>query len=92
MTKGRLGREDAACTVITGSYVNGFAFSYRQATDTRCCERGINSVLPPVRTFIGVQKQSGKAIRLNEKGQGIDFAVSQKCAVGGRGVEGVVIR
>jgi len=35
-----------------------------------------------VRTVIDVQGQSSQVIRLNEKGQVINFAVSEKCAAG----------
>jgi predicted CoA-substrate-specific enzyme activase len=77
-----LAQEDVACTVVTGSYGEGFPFSCRQATDIRCCARGIHSVLPSARTVIDVQRQSSKVIRLSEKGQAVDFAVSERCASG----------
>jgi len=82
LVKVGLSPEDIAYTVTTGSGASSVPFGNQQVADTRCCARGINSIFPSVRTVIDVQGQSSQVIRLNEKGQVTNFAVSEKCAAG----------
>ncbi|MFQ6122942.1 MAG: acyl-CoA dehydratase activase [Dehalococcoidales bacterium] len=82
LAKARLSPEDIAYTVATGQGAANVAFSDKQVTDIRCCARGINRLLPSVRTVIDVQAQSSQVIRLSESGQVINFVVSEKCAAG----------
>jgi predicted CoA-substrate-specific enzyme activase len=82
LTKAKLSPEQIARTVATGQGAANVPFSNQQATDIRCCARGINRVFPSVRTIIDVQAQSSRVIRLNEKGQVGNFVVSEKCAAG----------
>jgi len=82
LAKVGLSPEDIAYTVATGQGSGNVPFSNQQVTDIRCCARGINSILPSVRTIIDVQGQSSQVIRLNEKGQVTNFVVSEKCAAG----------
>ncbi|MFC1967691.1 acyl-CoA dehydratase activase, partial [Chloroflexota bacterium] len=80
--KAGLSLKDIDGIVATGQGAGNVAFSHRQATDTRCCARGINSVFPSARTVIDVQAQSSQIIQLNENGRVINFAASEKCAAG----------
>ena len=82
LKKAGLSPEDIAYTVATGQGAGNVPFNNQQATDIRCCARGINSIFPTVRTVIDVQAQSSQVIRLNESGQVINFVVSEKCAAG----------
>ena len=82
LTKVGLLPEDIASTVTTGQGAASIPFKNQHVADIRCCARGINYTFPSVRTVIDVQGQSSQAIRLSEKGQVIDFAVSEKCASG----------
>ena len=82
LAKAGLSPEDIAFTVATGQGSANVLFSDQQITDIRCCARGINSVFPSVRTVIDVQGQSSQVIRLNEKGQVVNFVISEKCAAG----------
>ncbi len=77
-----LSPEDIAYTVATGSGAESTPFNDEQVADIRCCARGINSVFPSARTVIDIQGMSTQVIRLNEKGQVINFVVSEKCAAG----------
>ena len=77
-----LSPEDVAYTVATGQGSGNVPFSNQQVADIRCCAKGINHIFPSVRTVIDVQGQSSQIIRLNEKGQVINFVVSEKCAAG----------
>jgi len=82
LAKAKLSPEDIAYTVATGQGAANVAFSDQQVTDIRCCARGISRIFPSVRTVIDVQAQSSQVIRLSERGQVINFVVSEKCAAG----------
>ena len=82
LARAGLSWNEIACTVATGYGAGSVSFSNQQATDIRCCGRGIHSIFPSVRTVIDVQSQSSQALRLNEKGQVTNFIVSEKCAAG----------
>ena len=74
--------EDIAYTIATGNGAGSVPFSNQQVADIICCSRGINSVFPSARTVIDIGEQSSQVIRLGEKGQVTNFAVSEKCAAG----------
>jgi (R)-2-hydroxyacyl-CoA dehydratese activating ATPase len=74
--------EDISATAVTGHGAANVPFSNRHVVDIRCCARGIHHIFPGVRTVIDIQGQSSQVIRLNETGQVIDFAASEKCASG----------
>ncbi len=82
LAKAGLCPADIARTVITGFGADAIPFGDQQVADIRCCARGINNIFPSVRTVIDVQGQSTQVIRINDKGQVINFAVSEKCAAG----------
>jgi len=82
LTVSGLSPQDITFTVATGQGSGNVSFSDEQATDTRCCARGIKHLFPSVRTVIDVQAQSSQVIRLNESGQVTNFAVSERCAAG----------
>jgi len=82
LDKAGLSPGDISCIVATGQGSANVPFSDRQITDIRCCARGINSIFPSVRTVIDVQGQSSQVIRLNDKGQVVNFVISEKCAAG----------
>ena len=77
-----LSPEDITYTVATGHGSGSVPFQDSSVTDTRCCARGIFTVLPSVRTVIDLQGQSSQVIRLNEMGRVTDFTASEKCAAG----------
>jgi len=82
LAKAKLAPQDIAYTVATGQGSPNVVFSDQQVTDIRCCARGINKIFPSARTVIDVQAQSSQVIRLDERGQVLNFAVSEKCAAG----------
>jgi len=81
LAKAGLSRQEIAYTVATG-YGGSVSPHNAQADDIRCCVRGTNSIFPSARTVIDLQGMSSQVIRLNEKGQVTNFAVSEKCAAG----------
>jgi predicted CoA-substrate-specific enzyme activase len=74
--------EDIACIITTGHGASIIPFSNTAISDLQCCAKGINHILPSVRTVIDVQEQSSQVLKLNEKGQVINFAISDACASG----------
>jgi len=82
LAKAALPPEEIAYTIATGYGGGSVTFCNEQADDIRCCARGINSIFPSARTVIDLQGVSSQVIRLNEKGQVTNFAVSEKCAAG----------
>jgi predicted CoA-substrate-specific enzyme activase len=82
LVKAGLLAEDIACTVTTGHGTGIIPFSNQQVVDIQCCAKGINHIFPSVRTVIDVQGQSSQVIQLDEKGQVINFAISEVCASG----------
>jgi len=73
---------DITYTVATGHGADNVPFQNQTVTDIRCCARGIIHIFPSVRTIVDVQGQSSQVIKINEKGQVTNFAVSEKCAAG----------
>ena len=82
LAKVGLSLEGIACIIATGHGADSVPFAHQQVADIRCCARGISNIFPSVRTVIDVQGMSSQVIRLNEGGQVINFAVSEKCAAG----------
>jgi predicted CoA-substrate-specific enzyme activase len=86
--KNGLRESDIADTVATGCGADNVYFTTRKASDIVCTARGINNVLPQVRTVIDVGSQSARVVKLNEEGIVTEFTVSEKCAAGsGRFIE-----
>lgn len=82
LAKAGLLAEDIAGTVTTGHGTVVFPFSDQHVNDILCCAKGINHIFPSVRTVVDVQGQSSQVIRLDGKGQVINFAESEICASG----------
>ena len=82
LAKAGLFAEDIDGIIATGHGADIIPFSSQHVSDMICCARGINHVFPLVRTIIDVQGQSSQVIRLDEKGQVINFAISETCASG----------
>ncbi len=77
-----LSPDDIASTIATGYGAGSIPFDCKQASDTRCCARGINSIFPSVRTIVDIQGQSSQVIRIDDRGRVINSVVSEKCAAG----------
>jgi predicted CoA-substrate-specific enzyme activase len=82
LAKAGLSAEDIAYVVTTGHSVGTIPFSNQHIADIRCCAKGINHIFPSVRTVIDVQRESSQVIRLDEKGEVVNFVISEICAGG----------
>lgn len=74
--------EDIAGVVTTGLGATSAPFLSRQVSDISCQAKGVNYLLPGVRTVIDIGGQSSKVIKINPEGNAVDFVISEKCATG----------
>ncbi len=74
--------EDLDYIVATGYGRASLEFANRQVTEISCHARGAHHLFPDVRTVIDIGGQDSKAIRVDENGAVIDFAMNEKCAAG----------
>jgi predicted CoA-substrate-specific enzyme activase len=88
LKQANLTQDDINNVVATGTGAASVTFASHRASEIVCTARGINSVLPQVKTAIEVSGQSSKVIKIDKRGMVTDFTVSEKCAAGsGRFIE-----
>ena len=78
------GREEYDLSVVTGTGFGRFAipFGHKNATETSCHAIGAVWRYPGSRTVIDMGGQDLTAIRIDESGAVLDFAMNDKCAAG----------
>ena len=78
------GRERSAVAVVTGTGYGRFKVTFGQYTVTEigCHAKGAHFLFPATRVVLDIGGQDTKAIKINEKGEVIDFAMNDKCAAG----------
>lgn len=69
-------------TVATGYGRVNIPYADKDITEISCHAKGAHFLNPNVRTILDIGGQDSKAIRLNEKGDIIDFVMNDKCAAG----------
>ncbi len=77
-----LQREDLDLIVATGYGRVSIPFADYNVTEISCHGKGAHFLNPQVRTILDIGGQDSKAIRLNEKGDVVDFVMNDKCAAG----------
>jgi len=77
-----LSREDLDGVVATGAGRKSAPYSERDISEVGCDARGTIKRYPNARTVIDVGAEEGRAIRCNEQGKVLDFALNEKCAAG----------
>jgi len=80
--KADLTRDQVARVVATGSGGKRVAFANGVIPDAAADCRGIHRLVPTARTIIDVGGEEARAIKTNEAGKVVDFAVNEKCAAG----------
>lgn len=75
-------REDVSSIVGTGYGRVSLPFVDRRITEISCHGRGAFFLDPSIRTVIDIGGQDSKIIKVNDKGQVIDFLMNDKCAAG----------
>ncbi|MBW2086027.1 MAG: CoA activase [Deltaproteobacteria bacterium] len=73
---------DIENVVATGAGKNEVKFKNDTATEVGAGARGGVCLFPAARIVIDVGAEEGRAVRVNEKGKVVDFAINEKCAAG----------
>lgn len=82
LTKVDLKMDDIAYTVSTGYSRKNVDFSTHQVTEITCQAKGIFFLFPDARTIIDIGGQDSKAIKVDAKGNMVDFEMNDKCSAG----------
>ena len=90
LAKAGVSKGDVVYVVGTGYGRFSITFGNTQVTEISCHARGAHYLFPRTRTVLDMGGQDTKAIRINERGEVVDFVMNDKCAAGtGRFIEGV---
>lgn len=76
---------DLTTIVATGAGRKDVTFAQKQKTSLSCLAKGINRLLPSVRTVIDVGAETSTVIRVNERG-GVDDSIGHDRCASGTGV------
>ena len=66
----------------TGSGKAAIKMADLQVNDIKAMAKGANYFFPKARTVADVGAEEGRAVKINEKGNVVDFAINEKCAAG----------
>jgi benzoyl-CoA reductase subunit D len=77
-----LGIEEVEHIVATGAGRVHAPHSERDISEGASDARGAHKLYPAARTVIDVGAEEGRAIRCNDQGKVLDFALNEKCAAG----------
>jgi benzoyl-CoA reductase subunit D len=75
-------RDQVEKVVATGAGKEEPEFKNDVVTEVGAGARGIHELYPDVRTLIDVGAEEGRAIKVDEAGKVVDFAINEKCAAG----------
>lgn len=75
-------RDAVAYVVATGYGRESLPFADSTVTEITCAARGAHLICDEVRTVIDIGGQDSKAIRTDERGFPLDFALNDRCAAG----------
>lgn len=82
LDKAHLHKEDLKLIVSTGYGRVSIPFAQKHITEISCHGKGAHFINPKIRTILDIGGQDSKAIKLNDKGEVIDFVMNDKCAAG----------
>ncbi len=82
LVKANLTREQIFSIVATGYGRSSIPFADKSITEITCHGKGAHYLNAHVRTVIDIGGQDSKIIRLNNKGEVIDFIMNNKCSAG----------
>ena len=71
-----------SATVATGYGRDRVSDRLSSVTEISCHARGISALLPETRVLVDIGGQDSKAIRMDELGKVMEFAMNDKCAAG----------
>lgn len=88
--KAGLKQGDISWIVSTGYGRVSIPFADETVTEISCHGKGAHYFNPKIRTILDIGGQDSKAIKLDERGEVIDFVMNDKCAAGtGRFLEAI---
>jgi benzoyl-CoA reductase subunit D len=82
LSKAGLSRNDVNFICATGAGRSAVPFANDTVTEVSASARGALRRHPSVRTVIEVGAEEGRAVKCDENGKVLDFAVNEKCAAG----------
>jgi len=82
LSEGNKARGDVAKVVATGAGAGEAKFADDVVTVVGADAKGAFAAFPAARTVIDVGAEEGRAIRINDSGKIVDFAINEKCAAG----------
>ena len=77
-----LSKEELEHITATGTGKEEATFAQTTVTEVGADARALSALHPSVRTVIDVGAEEGRAIRIDDKGKVVDFAINEKCAAG----------
>jgi benzoyl-CoA reductase subunit D len=77
-----VGMDDVESVVATGAGRGNAPYMERDISEVASDARAVIKLFPAARTVIDVGAEEGRAIRCNEAGKIVDFALNEKCAAG----------
>ncbi|MGB5747265.1 MAG: acyl-CoA dehydratase activase [Desulfobacterales bacterium] len=77
-----IAREDIRRIGSTGSGKNAVKFADDDVDDIKAMSKGAHFFFPNARTVADVGAEEGRAAKIDEKGNPVDFAINEKCAAG----------
>ncbi len=90
LKKAGLKLEDITYCISTGYGREKIPFANKNISEISCHGKGAHWVNPAIRTIIDIGGQDLKAIRVDSRGELVDFIMNDKCAAGtGRFLEGI---
>ena len=66
----------------TGSGINAIKIADEDVNDIKAMSKGANFFFPKARTVTDVGAEEGRAAKIDEKGNPVDFVINEKCAAG----------
>jgi benzoyl-CoA reductase subunit D len=82
LDKAGFSKDDVECVIVTGEGKKEVSFADTAVTEVKADARGATFFFPSARTVIDVGAEEGRAIKCDEKGKVVDFAINEKCAAG----------
>ncbi len=77
-----LSKDNISHFVATGFGAANVPYQAQKVTEIAAHARGIHHLFPLVRTVIDIGGQATRVVKVNGRGEAIDFVVSEKCASG----------
>jgi len=77
-----ISRDDIQRICGTGSGKDAIKMADKDVDDIKAMSKGANFFFPNARTVADIGAEEGRAAKIDEKGNPVDFAVNEKCAAG----------